>query len=144
MSSKDLVSEHVSEIIKDSTKRSFKEPFLLILAGVFILGGSAWQLFNISDLVQFLPEELIPLLLSQAVEGFYIGILIGALLFLSSAVMYLMNKTIGAVVGLICSSLGFFVPGAGFFIGPIFGLIACFNVLMVSKPIAVGDPNEVL
>ena len=144
MSSKDSSVERVSEIIEDSTKRSFKEPFLLILAGIFILVGSAWQLSNIFDLMQFLPEELIPLLLSQAVEGFYVGILIGILLFLSSIVMYLVNQTIGAVVGLICSGLGFFIPGSGFLIGPIFGLIACFNVLMASKPVAVGDPNEVL
>ena len=58
--------------------------------------------------------------------------------------MLFFNRQIGAVIGLICSGVGFFIPGSGFIIGPIFGLIAGFNVLMVSKPPSVGDPNEVL
>ncbi|MDO8124026.1 MAG: hypothetical protein Q6364_06570, partial [Candidatus Hermodarchaeota archaeon] len=81
---------------------------------------------------------------TQTVEGFYLAIILGSLLFVSSAVMLLVNRQIGAVIGLICSVIGFFIPGSGFFIGPILGLIGGFDVLMVSKPPSVGDPNEVL
>lgn len=136
--------EAVSEMIKDKPKRSFRDPLLLILTGFLIIGGGVWQLYRLTDTVPFLPEEFAPLFVLQTIEGFYLAIIIGSLLFVSSAVMLLVNRQIGAVIGLICSGIGFFIPGSGFFIGPILGLIAGFDVLMVSKPPSVGDPNEVL
>jgi hypothetical protein len=136
--------EHVSEIIKDKPKRSAKDPLLLILAGFLIIMSGLWQLSRLAETVPFLPEELAPIFVLQTIEGFYFSIIIGALLFGSSAVMFFVKRQIGAVMGLICSGVGFFIPGSGFVIGPIFGLIAGFNVLMVSKPTPVGDPNEVL
>jgi hypothetical protein len=136
--------EPVSEMIKDKPKRSLRDPLLLILAGLLIIGGGIWQLYRLTDTVLFLPEELAHLLTRQTIEGFYLAIIFCALLFVSSAVMFLVNRQIGAVIGLICSGIGFFIPGSGFFIGPILGLIAGFDVLMVSKPPSVGDPNEVL
>jgi len=134
----------VSAMIKDKPKRSLKDPFLLILAGILVLGASAWQLYLLNDSLLFYPEELVPVLSLQAIEGFYFGILMAMLLFISSGVMYLANRKIGAVVGLICSGVGFFVPGSGFIIGPVLGIIAGFDILMVSKQLEVGDPNEVL
>jgi hypothetical protein len=136
--------EPVSEMIKDKPKRSFRDPSLLILAGFLIIGGSIWQLFRLTDIVPFLPEEQAFIFVTQTVEGFYLALILGSLLFVSSAVMLLVNQQIGAVIGLICSGIGFFIPGSGFFIGPILGLIAGFDILMVSKPPSVGDPNEVL
>ena len=136
--------EPVSEMIKDKPKRSFRDPLLLILAGLLIISGSIWQLFRLTDIVPFLPEEQALIVATQTVEGFYLALILGSLLFMSSAVMLLVNRQIGAVIGVICSGIGFFIPGSGFFIGPILGLIAGFDVLMVSKPPSVGDPNEVL
>ncbi len=144
MSTEESDFERVSEMIKEKPKRSFKDSFLLILAAILILAGGAWQYHVLIDLLLFIPEELVPIVLLQAVEGFYFGVLMAALLFVSSAVMYLVNQKIGAVGGLICSGIGFFVPGSGFVIGPILGLIAGFDILMVSKPPEVGDPNEIL
>jgi hypothetical protein len=131
-------------MIKDKPKRSIKDPFLLVLAGILVVGASAWQLYLLHDSLFFFPEELVPMLLMQAIEGFYFGALMAVLLFVSSGVMYLANQKIGAVVGLVCSGVGFLVPGSGFIIGPLLGIIAGFDKLMVSKPPEVGDPNEVL
>ncbi len=136
--------EPVSEMIKDKPKRSFRDPLLLTLAGFFIISGSIWQLFRLTDIVPFLPENQALIFVTQTVEGFYLAIILSSLLFVSSAVMLLVNRQIGAVLGLICSGIGFFIPGSGFFIGPILGLIGGFDVLMVSKPPSVGDTNEVL
>lgn len=136
--------EPVSEMIKDKPKHSFRDPLLLVLAGFLIIGGSIWQLFRLTDIVPFLPENQALIFATQTVEGFYLAIILGSLLFVSGAVMLLVNRQIGAVLGLICSGIGFFIPGSGFFIGPILGLIAGFDVLMVGKPPSVGDPNEVL
>jgi hypothetical protein len=131
-------------MIKDKPKRSVKDPLLLILAGFLIIMSGLWQLSRLADTVPFLPEELTPIFVLNTIEGFYFSIIIGILLFGSSAVMFFANRQIGAVIGLICSGIGFLIPGSGFVIGPIFGLIAGFSVLMVSKPTPVGDPNEVL
>ena len=136
--------ERVSEMIKDKPKRSLKDPFLLILAGILIFAASAWQLHLFTGSLLFLPEELVPLLSLHTMEGFYFGILMAGLLVVSGIVMFFANQKIGAVVGVICSGIGFFVPGSGFIIGPILGIIAGFDKLMVSKPLEVGDPNEVL
>jgi len=144
MSTNGSSDERVSIMIKDRPKRPFKDPFLLMLAGILILGGGTWQWLLLNDSLLFYSEELIPLLLMQAIEGFYFGVLMATLLFVSSGVMCLANQKIGAVAGLICSGVGFFVPGSGFIIGPILGLIAGFDILMVSKPPEVGDPKEVL
>jgi hypothetical protein len=136
--------EPVSEMIKDKPKRSFTDSLLLILAGILIIGSGIWQLTRLTDTVPFLPEELASLFVLQTIEGFYFALVIGALLFVSSAIMFFVNRQIGAVMGLICSGIGFLIPGSGFIIGPILGLIAGFDVLMVGKPPPVGDPNEVL
>ena len=136
--------EPVSEMIKDKPKRSFRDPLLLAFAGFLIIGGSIWQLFRLTDIVPFLPEAQALIFVTQTIEGFYLAIILSAVLFVSSGVMLLVNRQIGAVIGLICSGIGFFIPGSGFFIGPILGLIGGFDVLMVGKPPSVGDPNEVL
>ena len=144
MSTDESNFERVSDMIKEKPKRSFKNSFLLILAAILILAGGAWQYHISFDLFLFIPEELVPIVFLQAVEGFYFGVLMASLLFVSSAVMYLVNQKIGAVAGLICSGIGLFVPGSGFVIGPFLGIIAGFNILMVSKPPEAGDPNEIL
>lgn len=136
--------EYVSEMIKDKPKRSFRDPFLLILAGILIIGCGLWQLIRLNDIVPFLPEELAPLVILQTIEGYYFSIILGSVLFMSSLIMLLVHQQVGAVMGLICSGIGFFIPGSGFIIGPILGVIGGFGVLMVSKPTEVGDPNEVL
>ena len=144
MPPEEIQFEPVSEMIKDKPKRTLRDSLFQLLAGVLIIGGALLNLYRMTDFVRFLPDEMELIVFTQAIEAFYFSLIIGVLLFVSSALVYLSKNKIGAILGLICSFVGFLVPGAGFIIGPILGIVGGLNVLVVSKPPAVGDPDEIL
>ena len=134
----------VSEMIKGIPKRSLRDPVLFILVGILIVVGGFWQLNRQIELARYLPEGENAILIQQTMEGAILGLFIGAVLLVGSIIMHKVNRKIGGVVGFIFSLFGFYVPGTGFYLGPLLGIIVGINSLMANKPLEAMDPDEIL